>query len=168
MIGVLIAAALALFALCAAAGIGAWRRRGWRTTGSGGGRGGAAGGDATGGSESGTRERGNNRRTCLCFLISFFFSRSSFSIAIFSVWSEDELRSQASALPVTLLAAAFAIQPCFLHHSSHALCENKCLEFSTNHAESSFAWGKLGETNRVESFVPTTTSTECRHCKVFF
>ncbi|KAG0550508.1 hypothetical protein BDA96_01G344600 [Sorghum bicolor] len=26
----------------------------------------------------------------------------------------------------------------------------------------------LGETNRVESFVPTTTSTECRHCKVFF
>jgi hypothetical protein len=56
------------------------------------------------------------------FLSPFF--RSSFSIALRSMCWEGELRSQASALPAPLLAAAFAIRPCFLHHASHDLCNS--------------------------------------------
>jgi hypothetical protein len=121
MSGVLIAAALALVALCAAA-IGAGRRRRrWRTTGSGGGRGGAAGGDATGGSESGVGERGNNRRRQ--DMPDLPFLRSSFSIALFSIAGRVafKLQSQAFALPAPLLAAAFAIRPCFLQSKPWSL-----------------------------------------------
>lgn len=141
MSGVLVAAALALVGLCAAA-IGAGRRRRrWRTTGSGGGRGGAAGGDATGGSESGVGERGNNRRTCLCFLISLFCarrSRSRFSLLL-GEWPSNFKAKRSlfllrSWLPHSPFGRAFS-------RASHGLCDNKCLEFSNNHAESSFAWG---------------------------
>jgi hypothetical protein len=139
MSGVLIAAALALVALCAAAiGAGRRRRRRWRTTGSGGGRGGAAGGDATGGSESGVGERGNNRRTCLISLFCARRSRSRFSLLL-GEWPSNFKAKRSlfllrSWLPHSPFGRAFS-------RASHGLCDNKCLEFSNNHAESSFAWG---------------------------
>ena len=136
MIGILIAAALALFRLCAAA-IVAGRRR---TGSGGGGRGGESSGDAAGGSES-ISERGKPQtpRTWLSSVISVFCS--SFSIApcplLHLCDSKPGLRS------------SYFLPPCFLHYATaRDDLRRRSLEFPRNRDGSSLG---LADDERVES-----------------
>lgn len=135
MIGVLIAAALALVGLCAA-GIGVGRRRWWwwcwRTR---------RGGGATGGGEGGVGEKRGKRRAYLLF--SYLPLQLVVVDRAFLHVGGVGLQSQSSALPFLMFVALSPpCNPRSLQEASRLFYQSRRL---------AVCFGKLGDTDRVDS-----------------